>query len=148
MKQQMVGVFVAAALVVGCSSEPRRAPGSKPILTPVHDATLRAHMARLEQLVVERLPAAMDSEKAREEIAREATELVSAAKSLPEIADDLDLSHDEKALFYTLADSLDVSAQQLASEAATGDAESVMARYEAIVPSCVGCHNLFRELPE
>jgi cytochrome c556 len=137
------GVLAALA---GCGASSRKA-GSEPLLTAVHDASVRERMARLEQLMVAELPDAMGSEQARREIARAARELEQEALGIPELAEDLDLSSDEKSHFYVIADSLAESARQLAVEAATGTEETVVARYRAIADSCVTCHNLFRALP-
>lgn len=149
-KRRAALCLAAAALVVlgACGGERRRGPGSQAYLTSVHDQVLRARMARLEALVVGDLPAAMQSEDARREIARVAFRLGEEAGNLPELGDQLGLSSAQRGPYQTITDSLIVSADRLAREARSGTGEAVKARYEEVVDHCVACHNLFRSLPE
>jgi hypothetical protein len=117
----------------------------------VHADRLRAIMADLEHLTVNRLPQEMDASRIiaprRDEIRRIADDLAQDADAIPAMLDDVRIGDDDRALFNRFADDLRTHATTLARAAAESNTEAIESYVNRLLTSCSDCHQTFRVLP-
>jgi cytochrome c556 len=148
-----VSLLAAAA---SCRQEYPRFEGAAESMGPparhaVREERLRAIMADLTSLAVQRLPQEMDRAALRErrsrELARSAEALAADATAIPAAIEGVRMADEDRRLFHEYARRLRVEAEAFALLAEEARQESLDAKWADIISTCNACHSSFRVLP-
>ena len=155
--------FAVAALVVAliapssCGPTPKQqyeqqvAQARGPTLHAIESERLRVTMSELARLSLDRGPQESDTDAERQRRAREvskvATSMASAAKRIPEVLDEVELSEQHQQQFVELADRLHGEALELRRYADRKDFLEMENTLFKINETCDSCHTAFRVLP-
>ncbi len=151
--------MAGAVLALACSCmqpaqrlyERKLANTGEPALHAVHDQRLRALMAELSDMALERMPQELEPGAAgiikSRTIARIAESLTESSRQIPGVLDQVRIGGEDRRVFEALAARLSDEAAALAKLARRNDAEGMRTKLDEMISTCNACHKSFRILP-